>query len=435
MAVGVLHIGIAFAIMLGLFLFSMPIGVIMAGMGVIGGVMTFGWAIVDSAGPVVWGTQNENILTAIPLFILLGELLLRSGIADNMYGALSVWLGRLPGGLLHTNIGCCALFAATSGSSVATAATIGTVALPPLTERNYPMRQALGSLAAGGTLGILIPPSVNLLIYGSLTNNSIGQLFIAGLVPGIVLTLCFMAYLALSNLRGAETYKVDRVPLSEKIRVLKYLVPPVIIFVVVMGSIYFGIATPTESAAIGVVVSLFFAWQAGRLSFDFLHKCFIQTARLTGMILLIIVGAFILNVTLSLLGIAQVMTQWVASLGLSATSLLFVLILFYVILGMFMDVLSMQVATIPIAYPIVTHLGVDPIWFGVFIVLMCEIGMITPPVGMNLYVVQGVRRDGGGLDDLMWGALPFVAILIGFTVLMIFAPSLATWLPQKMFGV
>ncbi len=434
MAVGALHIAIAFAIMLGLFLFSMPIGAVMAAMGIIGGVLTFGWAIVDTAGPVAWGTQNENILTAIPLFILLGELLLRSGIADKMYGALSVWLGRLPGGLLHTNIGCCALFAATSGSSVATAATIGTVALPPLTERNYPKRQALGSLAAGGTLGILIPPSVNLLIYGSLTNTSIGQLFVAGLIPGIVLTFLFMAYLALSNLGWKDSHPEELLPLGQRLRLLKHLVPPVVIFMVVMGSIYFGIATPTESAAIGVVVGLFFSWKAGKLSFGFLHKCFIQTARLTGMIMFIILGAFILNVTLSLLGVAQVMTQLVTSLGLSATALLFVLIGFYVILGMFMDVLSMQVATIPIATPMVMHLGVDPIWFGIFIVLMCEIGMITPPVGMNLYVVQGVRRDGGGLDDLMWGALPFVAIMIGFTVLMIFVPSIATWLPRMMFA-
>jgi C4-dicarboxylate transporter, DctM subunit len=432
-AVSVVDVGVAFALMLGLFLIGMPIAVVMAALGVIGGYLVFGMPILYSVGSVVWGVQNENILTAIPLFILLGELLLRSGIADKMYGALSAWLGGLPGGLLHTNIACCALFAATSGSSVATAATIGTVALPPLTERKYPMRQALGSLAAGGTLGILIPPSVNLLIYGSLTNNSIGQLFIAGLIPGVLLTLCFMAYLGLTNL-GVQEYHVDSgMAQAERLRLLWNLFPPVVIFVIVMGSIYFGIATPTESAALGVMSALGFAWYSGKLSFSFLHKCFVQSARLTGMILLIIVGAFVLNVTLAMLGIAQTMTEWVSSMGLSATSLLLVLILFYVLLGMFMDVLSMQVATIPIAYPIVTHLGVDPIWFGVFIVLMCEIGMITPPVGMNLYVVQGVRRDGGGLDDLMWGALPFVGILIGFTLLMIVWPSVATWLPAMMY--
>lgn len=426
-------ISIAFLIMLGFFLFSMPIGMTMAMMGIVGGVLMFGWPILTAAGPVIWGTQNENILTAIPLFILLGEMLLRSGIADRMYVALSAWLGHLPGGLLHTNIGCCAMFAATSGSSVATAATIGTVALPALNERNYPKRQALGSLAAGGTLGILIPPSVNLLIYGSLTNISIGKLFVAGIIPGILLTLSFMGYLALTNLRSENREAMP--PLAVRLRLLKYLVPPMVIFFVIMGSIYFGFATPTESAAIGVVVSLFFSWRAGSLSLAFLQRCFVQSARLTGMILLIIVGAFILNVTLSLLGIAQIMTDWVSTLGLSATSFLLVLILFYVVLGMFMDVLSMQVATIPIAYPVIAHLGVDPIWFGVFIVLMCEIGMITPPVGMNLYVVQGVRRDEGSIDDLMWGAAPFVAIMIAFTILLILFPDLASWLPRTMFEI
>jgi tripartite ATP-independent transporter DctM subunit len=425
---------VAFLIMLGLMLIGIPIAVVMVLMGVIGGLLTFGWPLVQSVGPVVWGVQNENILTAIPLFILLGELLLRSGIADRMYTALSAWLGKLPGGLLHTNIGCCAMFAATSGSSVATAATIGTVALPPLTERNYSKRQALGSLAAGGTLGILIPPSVNLLIYGSLTNISIGQLFVAGIIPGIVLTLSFMVYIALSNLSDRREPPAEALlPRHERVRLLRHLIPPLLIFVIVMGSIYFGIATPTESAAIGVMTALIFAWRAGSLSFAMLHRCFNQTAQLTGMILLIIVGAFILNVTLSLTGVAQVMTDWVTSLGLSAIQLLLLLVVFYLILGMFMDVLSMQVATIPIAYPIVTSLGIDPVWFGVFIVLMCELGLITPPVGMNLYVVQGVRQDGGNIEDVMWGALPFALIMLGFSVLLIYVPSIVLWLPQQMF--
>ena len=401
----------------------MPIAVIMVVLGAVGGYMAFGWPLIESIGSVVWGVQNENILTAIPLFILLGELLLRSGVADKMYGALSLWLGRLPGGLLHTNIGCCALFAATSGSSVATAATIGTVALPALNERNYSKRQSLGTLAAGGTLGILIPPSVNLLVYGSLTNISIGQLFVAGIVPGVLLTADVHALH-----RRVQLARLGRAPGGGWCRWpngcgrCAILVPPLIIFALVMGSIYFGIATPTESAAIGVMAALGFAWHAGGLTFGFLHRCFVQTAQLTGMILLIITGAFILNVTLSLVGVAQIMTEWVASLGLSATGLLLILVLFYLMLGMFMDVLSMQVATIPIAFPIVVHVGVDPVWFGVFIVLMCEVGLVTPPVGMNLYVVQGVRRDGGSIDDVMWGALPYVLILLGFSVLMILLP-------------
>ncbi len=430
----IVHIIFAFIIMLGLLMLGIPIAVIMVLLGAVGGVMAFGWPLVDSIGSIVWGVANENILTAIPLFILLGELLLRSGIADRMYSSLAIWLGRLPGGLLHTNIGCSALFAATSGSSVATAATIGTVALPALNERNYSKSQSLGSLAAGGTLGILIPPSVNLLIYGSLTNTSIGQLFIAGIIPGILLTLLFMLYIGFANFnREADMQEAD-VPWADKIRALGGLFPPTLIFCIVMGSIYFGIATPTESAAIGVVVALGFSWYTGSLSFEFLHRCFKHTARTTGMVLLIITGAFILNVTLALIGVAQTMTIWVAGMGLSSTGLILALIVFYLLLGMFMDVLSMQVLTIPVAFPIIMAAGIDPIWFGVFVVLMCEVGLITPPVGMNLYVVQGVRTDGGDFKDVMWGALPYAALMLLFTGLLIVFPNIVLWLPRIMLG-
>jgi len=432
---GIGSVLVGFVSMMGLLLLSFPIAVIMVVLGVIGGVMLYGWPLLNSMGPVIWGVQNENLLTAIPLFILLGELLLRSGIADKMYSALALWLGRLPGGLLHTNIGCCALFAATSGSSVATAATVGTVALPALRSRGYGAAQSLGSLAAGGTLGILIPPSVNLLIYGSLANESIGQLFIAGIVPGVTLMLAFMAFIAVDSLiRGNGATQERWVPLSERISALKHLIPPAIIFGVVMGSIYLGIATPTESAALGVVVALGFAWREKKLTFEFLDHCFRQTAKTTGMILLIITAAFMLNLTLALGGVAQAMTEWVSSFGLSSTGLLLVLIVFYLFLGMFMDVLSMQVLTIPVALPIVTAVGVDPIWFGIFIVLMCELGMITPPVGMNLYVVQGVRKDGGPFRDVVYGAAPYALIMILFTMLLIAFPGIALWLPTSMLG-
>ncbi len=356
---------VGFLLMIGMMLIGIPIAVSMFIVGVGGGMLAFGRPFIDSIASVAWGVQNENLLTAIPLFILLGELLLRSGIADRMYVTLAAWLGRLPGGLLHTNIGCCALFAATSGSSVATAATIGTVALPSLHARNYSMRDSLGSIAAGGTLGILIPPSVNMIIYGSLTNNSIGKLFIAGIIPGLLLALLFV-------------------------------------------------------------------WQSGRMSRELLKNCFLQTGRIAGMILLIIVAAFILNLAISLTGVAEAMTKWVSSFGLSGTTMILVLIFFYLILGMFMDVLSMQVATIPITYPIVTALGVDPIWYGIFIVLMCELGMITPPVGMNLFVVHGIRPDKGGIEDAIWGALPYAVIMIAFTLLLLAVPELVLWLPAKM---
>jgi C4-dicarboxylate transporter, DctM subunit len=422
----------AFVLMVGLMIVGIPIAVAMALIGIGGGVLSYGMPFVNSIAPVVWGVQNENLLTSIPLFVLLGELMLRSGIADRMYGALAVWFGRLPGGLLHTNIGSCALFSATSGSSVATAATISTVALPSLIKRNYPIEASLGTIAAGGTLGILIPPSVNLIIYGSLTNSSIGQLFIAGLVPGILLTLCFMLFIAVSSLLKKIQVREEKVAWSIKLRALVFLVPPLVIFGIVMGSLYTGLATATESAALGVTVVLYFVWRAKRLNWSLLKSCFISTGRVTGMILLIITAAFVLNLTISLTGVTDVMTKWVTGLGLSATGFIACLVLFYLLLGMFMDVLSMQVATIPITYPIAVALGIDPIWFGIFVILMCELGLITPPVGMNLFVVHGVRPDNGTIKDVMWGALPYAIIIVIFTGLITMIPQIVTWLPSQM---
>lgn len=427
---------IAFAIMLAIMMAGMPIAVVMVFMGAVGGVLAFGWPLVDSMGPVMWGVMNENLLTAIPLFILLGELMLRSGMADRMYETLSLWMNRLPGGLLHSNIGCCALFAATSGSSVATAATVGTVAVPALNSRGYDKARSLGSIAAGGTLGILIPPSVNLLIYGSLSETSIGQLFVAGIVPGLLLTGLFMLYIVLSSRRmgSSEQSATLEVPLKLKLLSLKALIAPAIIFGIVMGSIYLGIATPTESAALGVVTALVLAALGGHLNMDFFNQCFLQTARTTGMVLLIVLSAFVLNLTLSLTGVAQLVTTWVTSLGLSPTVLLIIFVLFYILLGMFMDVLSMMVLTIPIAVPVIVAAGIDPIWFGIFIIIMCELGMITPPVGMNLYVVHGIRKDEGPFSDVVRGVIPYVIIMVAFAVLLIAFPGIATWLPQTMYA-
>jgi C4-dicarboxylate transporter, DctM subunit len=418
-------------IMVALLMIGIPIGPIMMSLGMAGGWLSFGQPFLDSIGSVIWGVHNENMLTAIPVFILMGELLLRSGIADGMYRGLSVWLTGLPGGLLHSNIGCCALFAATTGSSVACAATIGTVALPELDKRGYDKPMALGSLAAGGTLGILIPPSVALLVYGSLTNNSISKLFVGGVIPGILLTLFFMAYILMESIRKPGN-RERRATWRERLAITPLLLPPLVVFAMVMGSIYFGIATPTEAAALGIAVALLFAWKAGRLSLSMLHPCFIRTAQLTGMILLIITGAFVLNLALSMLGVAQAMTKVVTDMQLSFNMLVLALIVFYLILGCFLDVLAMQVATIPIVYPIVTAVGGDAIWLGIFIVLMSEIGMITPPVGMNLFVIQGVRRDGGPLKDVIKGAWPYVIIMLLFTLLLTQFPALVTWLPKQM---
>ena len=427
-AVGV----VSFLAMVGFMLVGMPIATVMLLLAVVGGMAAFGEAFLISGASVLWGTMSENGLTSIPLFVLLGELLLRSGMADRMYQAFAGWLGGLPGGLLHTNIGCCALFAATSGSSVATAATIGTVALPSLQRHGYPMREALGSLAAGGTLGILIPPSVNMIIYGSMTNNSVGKLFIAGIIPGLLLTGLFMVYIYIMAKATGMNVKHEPVPLAARMRLLGNITQPVIIFAIVMGSLYFGIATATESAAIGVVVAVMFIAVSGKLSTSLLQACFLSSARTTGMILLITTAAFVLNLALSLTGIGEALTKWVTGFGLSKTALLLVLILFYLLLGMFMDTLSMMVATIPLTYPIITSVGVDPIWFGIFIVIMCELGLITPPVGMNLFVVQGIRPDKGSVSDVIIGAFPYAIIMILFTFLLMAFPQIVTFLPENM---
>lgn len=423
-------VALGFAGMLGMMLMGLPIAVAMAVVGIVGGIAAYGLPFMNSIAPVVWGVHNDNLLTAVPLFVLMGELLLRSGIADRMFGALAAWLGRLPGGLLHTNIGCSALFAATSGSSVATAATVGTVALPSLHKRGYSMSMSLGSIAAGGTLGILIPPSVNMIVYGSLTDTSIGQLFIAGLVPGLLLTGIFMLWIAGYSLITGDNRREEKVPLKERLRLLKDLVAPGVVFFVVMGSLYSGVATTTESAALGLMTALFFTWRSGKLNWKLLETCFIQTARTSGMILLVMTAAFILNLAIGLTGVAEAMTEWVTSFGLSLTTMLLILVVFYLILGMFMDVMSMMVATVPITFPIVSAMGVDPVWFGVFIVLMCELGLITPPVGMNLFVVHGIRPDRGSIRDAIWGAVPYVVVLIAFALLLMAVPEIVTWLPE-----
>ncbi|MEW4398728.1 TRAP transporter large permease [Agrobacterium tumefaciens] len=426
-------VGIGFAAMLVLMFLSFPVAVAIIAVGALGGYLMYGMPLVDMMGGVIWSSLNSPPMLAIPLFMMLGELLLRGGIADRMFDALAVWLARLPGGLLHTNIATCTLFSATSGSSVATAATVGTIALPALQQYKYPMKPSLGSLAAGGTLGILIPPSVNLLVYGSLANTSVGQLFAGGVVPGILMALSFSVYIFLFHGKaGAEAKDLIDMPLRQKLALGKYLIPPFIIFGVVMGSIYGGLATPTESAAIGVVIALFFVGLNGRLNFDLLVNCSIQAAKTSGMVMIVLVCALLLNVTISMTGAAQAMTQWIASFELSQIALLFVLLAFYMVLGTFMDAMSMLVLTVPIVIPIVVAAGIDPVWFGIFIVIMCEVALITPPVGMNLFVVQGVRVDSGPYSDVIKGAAPYVVTMMLFAIVLMFFPGIVLWLPNML---
>ena len=377
---------IGFVIMLGLMFIGLHVGIAMLATGVLGTLVYFGPPVLLSFGTNLWAVMNDFLLTTIPLFVLLGELLLRAGITRNMYESLSDWLSRLPGGLLHTNIGACAMFSAVSGSSVATAATIGTVALDEFKRRAYHEPLVLGTIAAGATLGILIPPSVNLIIYGALTNTSIGQLFAAGILPGILLTLLFMAIIAAAALlRPSIAEQVtDNAPRAEKLRRLRHLLPPLGIFVVVMGAIYGGWATPTEAAALGVVLAFGLAAANRALSFGMLHASFIATIKTSSMLLFIITAAFFLNFIVGLLGVPQAMSRAVTNLGLNATEMILILVIFYLVMGCFLETLSMMVGTIPVVMPVVLHLGIDPVWFGIFLVIMMELVLITPPVCMNL---------------------------------------------------
>ena len=380
-------------------------------------------------GEVAWSTSKDFLLVAIPMFILLGEVLLRAGVAERMYGAMSKWMSWIPGGLMHSNIGACTLFAATSGSSVATAATVGTVALPLVEKYGYNERLFLGTLAAGGTLGILIPPSINLIIYAVLTDTSIPKLYLAGIIPGLGMALLFIVMvLALCLLRPGWGGRRMTSTWTERLASLVHLLPPLGIFMVVVGSIYVGLATPTEAAALGVVAALGLAWAYGRLSLAMLKEVFENSMRTTAMVMLIIVAAYFLNFVISAIGLTTMLTDFIAGLGLSKFQTLLAVVVFYLVLGCFMETLSMMITTIPIVAPVMFALGFDPVWFGIVLVIMIEMALITPPVGLNLFVVQSLRTRGS-LNDVMAGSAPFVvAMLVMIGVLALF-PGVATWLP------
>ncbi len=433
--IGLWEAALGFAFMLGMMFLGFHVAVVMFAVGLLGAALTIGSPIVLAAGTQLWSASDNFVLLAVPLFVLLGEILVRGGSTDRMYRALAHWLSPLPGGLLHTNIGASALFAAVSGSSVATAATIGTVALPAFRNRGYDPRLVLGSVAAGATLGILIPPSINMIIYGAMTNTSVGRLYSAGIVPGLLLTALFMLVIVTvswwrPSMAGARE---PMAPLRVRLRALWGLVPPLGIFAVVMGTIYAGWATPTESAAVAVVVALLMTAAERRLSISMLHDCFVATVQVTAMITLIVVAAFYLNFVIGILGIPQALARFVAEIGAGPIETMLVLFVFYLILGCFQETLSMMIGTIPVVFPLVLTLGIDPVWFGIFLVVMCELALITPPVGMNLYVVQGVRREGS-VVQVIQGTMPFLAMMVLLTVVLIYWQDVALWLPRITFG-
>ena len=427
-------IAIGFFGMIGLMFLGLHVATVLFGLSFAAVAIYFDGRLLDVYGSQVWGAMEDSGRLAIPLYILLGEILVRCGSTERMYSSLAMWLNRLPGGLLHTNVGASALFSAISGSSVSTAATIATVALPSFRRRRYDERLVLGSIAAGASLGNLIPPGIAFVVYASLTNTSVGQLYAAAMAPGAIMTLLFMATIVVLALLypGVAGEQEARTPILERLKRLSDLSGPIVVFIVIMGSIYTGWATVTESAALSVLVAMVIAALNRKLTIRLLHDSFFATANLTAITMLILAVAFYLNFALGILNITPTLSAFVASLGSSPTELMWILAIFYILLGIFFETLPMMVGTVPVIFPIVVAAGIDPIWFGVFIVLMCELSLLSPPVGMTLYVIQAVRREGA-IGQVFAGTLPFVAAMVVMTALLIHFPDLALWLPRKMF--
>jgi tripartite ATP-independent transporter DctM subunit len=433
--IGITEASIGFLLLIAFLFMGLHVAVAMFLVALLGAALYLGPPLVAAFGTQLWGAMEDYVLLSIPLYILLGEILVRSGSTDRLYRSLADWLNFLPGGLLHTNIGASAVFSAVSGSSVATAATISTVALPSFRKRRYDTRLVLGSIAAGASLGNLIPPGIALIVYGAMTNTSVGQLYAAAVVPGIVMTVLFMGTIILIALVKPDLVRQKEVadPLRERLKRLVDLMPPFVIFGIIMGSIYTGWATVTESAALAVVVALPIAAFYGRLSIRMLHDCFIATANLTAMSMLILAVAFYLNFVMGLLGVTPALGTFATSIGASPLELIIALTIFYLLLGIFFETLPMLVGTVPIVFPVIVAAGIDPVWFGVFIVLMCEISLISPPVGMTLYVIQAVRREGT-IAEVFQGTVPFFIAMVVMTVLLIAFPEMALWLPRISFG-
>jgi tripartite ATP-independent transporter DctM subunit len=386
----------------------------------------------DAMAVTTWGSASSWTLTALPLFIWMGEILFRTRLSNDMFRGLAPWMQRLPGRLLHVNVVGCAIFAAVSGSSAATCATIGKMSLPELERRGYPKGISLGSLAGAGTLGLLIPPSIIMIVYGVTADVSISELFIAGILPGLLLALIFSLYIAAWALRHP-----DQIPppdpvmtLTQKLTESRALIPVVLLIVAVLGSIYTGIATATEAAALGVLGSLIISAMQGSLDWRTFKESLMGGTRLYCMIALILAGAAFLTLSMGYIGLPRHLAEWIAAMGLSQLQLIVSLTIFYVLLGCFLDGISMVVLTMGVIQPTIQKAGIDPLWFGIFIVVVVEMAQVTPPVGFNLFVLQGMtRRDIGTIAR---AAFPFFLLMVLMVGLLYAVPEIATFLPQHM---
>lgn len=390
---------------------------------------------VQSLSSVVWNTANSYILIAVPMFLLMGELILRSGASTYFYRGVVVLLGRLPGGLLHANIFSCAIFAAVSGSSVATAATVGTVAIPEMMRRGYHPRPVLGSLAAGGTLGILIPPSIIMVLYGALVDESIARLFMAGVMPGLLMAGTFMIFIAIQlmlypSLAPPRAKDGSDVPPASD---LLHVFPVLGLLVVVLGGIYVGFTTPTEAAAVGAAGALALAIGYGGLTRKVFGASVMATVKTTCMVTLIIIGAQILSAALTYSGVTRAVSEWILALGLSKWVFFCALVVLYLVLGCFVDGISMIYMTLPVLIPVIKAFGFDLIWFGIILTILIELGQITPPVGLNLFTIHAIS-GGRSFTDVVMGSAPYCVLMLAVIAILCFFPEIALWLPTTIRG-
>lgn len=383
-------------------------------------------------GEMAWQCLNNSTFTSVPMFVLMGEFLTISGISSALYTGIGRWLARVPGGLGHSIFASCAVFAAISGSSTATAATFGVIAYPELTKRGYDPKVTLGALAAGGTLGILIPPSIPMIIYGSMVGVSIAKCYMAGIIPGILLTLAFMISLALWAWRRPEIIpkSVEVFSLKERVVGLVGILPSALLIFLILGSIYLGIATPTEAAAVGAFASFVYCLFGRRLTWQNLNKALLSTVKTTSFMFIIVISAYALSYVVAYLRVPAQLLELLITWKISKWLTIAFVYLLYFILGCFVDSISMMVMTLPVVFPVIVAQGFDPVWFAVTLTVCVEIGLITPPVGMNLYVLQGICRRP--LSEIVIGTLPFLVIMIIMLVVFTVFPILSLWLPGTM---
>lgn len=434
-------IGVSVIMILVLFALLIPgvwICVALGVSGIVGLIVSDNARYLTTLGTITWNTANNFVLSAVPLFLFMGELIVASGLSGNFYKGLMKWFRKLPGGLLHANVIACAFYSAISGSSVATAAGIGSIAIPETKKRGYPKPAIYGSIAASGTLGILIPPSTVLILYGSLTDQSVVQLFAASAIPGIVLTVFFLVWIFCSSLadrKKGQEFSSDAIMEEELTtwQAIKGIAPIVITIVVLLGSLYTGKATPVESAALGTLLVLLFGFGSKGLTVKKVYEAAKTCSKSIAMILILMITASYLTFALSQSSINRHLSSWVIEQGFSKVAILAVIGVVYLILGCFMDGSSMILLTIPLMAPICKELGVDLIWLGVYVTLLVQIGQITPPMGLNLFMVQSVDRSAE-LSDIIKGALPYLFIMVFFCAVLIAFPGMTAWLPNLMNG-